>query len=320
MAVENDKIGVVREHRWIKAGEQRRRLEAEGCRGILDIGGSASRSDVVKMACQDRVFVLVHAFLLADPRARGRKGGMKADLAAVIKELGKRGAAVMDMETGLTTQAPEHRKAILAVSFAHIARSNQGLKSSLNGHKSRGRPRSWDDPAVRKVIWEEWHSNENKTNKQASERAGARLERYVSPNTMWKIVDEMRRAKGLKGKGASGRRPHSVAAKVAAIGTEDLNPPKAPPPKKGVVYFIKNGERDRVKIGFSSDHTVRLSTLQNASCDALTLLGTVPGNAKLEHRMHERFKAQRIHPRREWFRVEGALAKFLKTLSKPKRS
>lgn len=319
MVVENDKIGVVREHRWIKANEQRKRLDAEGCRGILDLGGSASRSDAVKMACQDRVFVLVHAFLLADPKARGKKGGMKADLAAIIKELDKRGATVKDMETGLTTQQPEHRKAILALSYAHIARSNQGLKSNLNGNRSKGRPRSWDDPAARKIIWDEWHSNENKTNKQASERASARLDRYVGPNTMWKVVDEMRRAKGLKGKGASGRRPHSITAKVAAIGTEDLNPPKQPI-RRGVVYFIKNGERDRVKIGFSSRHTVRLSTLQGASCDALTLLGTIPGNAKLEHKMHARFKAQRIHPRREWFRVEGALAKFIKTLPKPSKS
>jgi hypothetical protein len=318
MAVENDKIGVVRDHRWIKAGEQRKRLEAEGCRGVLDITSVASRSDIVKMACQDRVFVLVHAFLLADPRARGKKGGMKADLAAFIKEIDKRGAAVKDMETGLTTEQPEHRKAILALAYAHIARSNQGLKSNLNGARSKGRPRSWDDPAARKIIWDEWHSAENRTNKQASEKAGARLERYVSPNTMWKIVEAMRRAKGLEGKGASGRRPNSASSRVAAIGTEDLNPPKPPPPLKGVVYFLKNGERDRVKIGFSSRYSARHATLQGASCDDLTLLGTIPGNLKLERKMHTRFKAQRIHPRREWFRVEGALAKFLKTLSKPK--
>jgi hypothetical protein len=105
---------------------------------------------------------------------------------------------------------------------------------------------------------------------------------------------------------------------VAAIGTVDLNPPKPPPPLKGVVYFLKNGERDRVKIGFSSRYSARHATLQGASCDDLTLLGTIPGTLKSERKMHTRFKAQRIHPRREWFRVEGALAKFLKTLSKPK--
>jgi hypothetical protein len=158
MVVQNDKIGVVRDHRWIKASEQRKRLEAEGCRGILDFGGDASRSDVLKMACQGRVFVLVHAFLLAEPKARSKKGGLKADLAAVFKELGKRGAAVKDMETGLTTQTPEHTKAILAVSYAHIARSNQGLKSALNGAKSKGRPMASFTPMELKDAKASWRN------------------------------------------------------------------------------------------------------------------------------------------------------------------
>jgi hypothetical protein len=317
-----DTIGVIRDHRWVRAREQKRRLDESGARIIVELDGQGKVARQVTMDALARltregtVLKLVHAFFLADPKALRKRGGTKANFDATLKLLTeKRGGIVMDLETGLTTERPEHRKALVALSYAHIARSNQGLKSALNGERSRGRPRSWDDPAVRQVIWEEWHSSENKTNKQASERAGTRLGKYVSPNTMWRIVNEMRQVKGLKGKGASGRRPNSAAARVAEIGaSEPTIGPKAPPPARGVVYFVKNGERDRVKIGFSVRHSVRLSTLQGASPDALTLLGVIPGTMQLERKLHQRFKAYRV--KGEWFRVEGELANFLKTLPK----
>ena len=100
--------------------------------------------------------------------------------------------------------------------------------------------------------------------------------------------------------------------------------PNRPLPKarirRGVVYFIKNGNRNRVKIGFSEGHEKRLSSLQGGSPENLTLLGVIPGPAQLERRMHKKFAAQRIHPKREWFRIAGDLAKFLSTLSKTKRT
>ncbi len=69
-------------------------------------------------------------------------------------------------------------------------------------------------------------------------------------------------------------------------------------------------DRDRVKIGFSEGHKTRLASLQNASPDALKLIGVVPGSVQLERKMHARFKAYR--EKGEWFRIEGTLATFLK--------
>jgi hypothetical protein len=304
MVVENDKIGVVRDHRWIKASEQRKRLEAEGCRGILDIGGTATRADVVKMACHGRLFVLVYAFLLGEPKARSKKGGLKADLAAIFKELGKRGAAVKDMETGLTSQTPEHSKAILAVSYAHIARSNQGLKSNLNGAKSKGRPSVWSDPKVRKIIWDEWHSSEHKTNADAVKAAEARLERRVFMATMFRIVKEMRREKGIKDAGgASGRLPGNPAQRESGYR------------KRRRVYFMLCG--GKVKIGVATKVNGRLSAMQVSNPDKVELLTCVPGDETLEGQLHRRFA--KLHIRGEWFRYEGVLKKYVQSLPKCSR-
>jgi hypothetical protein len=326
MPVESDIIGVIRDHRWVEVGDQRKRLQAYGCRKMLDLSKGnelgAGQPDLLRLAGPGRTFVLVHAFLLADPKAMRKRGGMKASFDATLKAIEARGSVVRDLETGLTTETKEHRKAVVAVSHSHISRASRGERSALNGKMSQGRPPKWDNPEHRQVMWEEWHSTANRTNVDAAKEASRRIGKYVSPNTMWKTVKVMRAERGMKGKGASGRRPHSAAAALAAkVGSpsEAGRPPipKAPAPKQGVVYFIRNGVRDRVKIGFSENHKVRLSSLQGASPDALMLIGTLPGTVKFERRMHERFKAYR--EKGEWFRVEGKLATFLKTLRKPQK-
>lgn len=311
----------MRDHRWMTADAQAKRLE--GCRAILSLGGGrrlkeVTRAELAPLVRPGTMVLMVYPFLLAEPNARHKRGGLHADFDAALAQLvDKRGGHVRDVLTGASTETTEGRRAMTLLAYDQIARHNQGRRSADNGARSRGRPKLWEDPGVQKIIWEEWHSSENPTNTAASKAAGVRIGQYVSINTMWRIVKQMRAAKGLKGKGASGRRPNSTAAKVAAeIGSIDTAGPKPPPPRRGVVYFIQNGDQGRVKIGFSERHAFRLSTLQGATPDALTLIGTIPGNAKLEKKMHERFKEQRIHPRREWFRVEGKLAAFLKTLSK----
>lgn len=87
---------------------------------------------------------------------------------------------------------------------------------------------------------------------------------------------------------------------------------------RGVVYFLKNGASGRVKIGFSEQHRVRMTTLQGASPDDLSLIGVLPGTMKSEKRLQRRFAKYKI--RGEWYRVEGELAKFIKTLPKISKS
>lgn len=82
------------------------------------------------------------------------------------------------------------------------------------------------------------------------------------------------------------------------------------------VYFIQRGRKREVKIGAAYDVTSRFNSLKTSSPDDLRLIGAVAGNEKTEKELHDRFKRYWI--RREWFRLEGELAEFIKQLPKLK--
>ncbi len=84
--------------------------------------------------------------------------------------------------------------------------------------------------------------------------------------------------------------------------------------RPGHVYFLKNGRRKLIKIGFSSDHVSRIQNIQSSTPDHVKLLATLPGNRALEAELHKRFAKYRVQG--EWFRVEGALADYLERLRK----
>lgn len=311
MTGNNDTIGVVRKHRWLSEAAQRERLRAEKCRIIVELDGkkdACSREELEKLTRPGTVVVFVHAFFLADPKARRRKGGLKADFDNAIQRLvKKRGGILRDLESSLTTETAEHVKAIKALAYANISRSNRGLRSAANGSRSQGRPKDWIDPAERQIIWEEWHSALNTTNGQASDAATKRIGRYCSPNTMWRVVKQIRAEKGIGGKGASGRRPNVKALEVAQ-GTKRGH---------GYVYFCKNGRRKQVKIGFGVSYKDRIANLNVASPEDLKVLAVMPGDRKAEGELHTRFR--KYHIRGEWFKLEGDLADFIAALPKPSK-
>ena len=140
MKSQTDRIGVIREHRWFKAPEQHRRLEAAGCRGVVQLGkDGATMQDVVKMATGGRTFVFVRAFLAADPRHKHQRGGLMQSFDKLHAMLTKRGAEIEDLDAGVGSK---QLRALRAVVREDIARSNQGAKSALNGERSKGRPRA----------------------------------------------------------------------------------------------------------------------------------------------------------------------------------
>lgn len=297
-----DTIGVIRDHRWIKAAEQRKRLEAEKCRAIIEIGPKdVSQADFMRLATEGRTFVLAHAFLLADPLRRNQRGGLKASFNKTLATLEAKGSHVKDLETGLTTETKEHRRAIIALSHNHISRSNQGLRSNINGAKSKGRPPAWSDPKVRKVLWDEWHSTVHKTNAEAVAAAEARLGRKVWQATMYRVIKEMRREKGKPAaSGASGRLPGNPAMRANAYR-------KA----RRVYFMLCNG---KVKIGVATKVNGRLSAMQTGNPDEVKLLACTPGDEELEGKLHKRFK--RLHVRGEWFKYEGSLKDYIQSLPK----
>jgi hypothetical protein len=77
----------------------------------------------------------------------------------------------------------------------------------------------------------------------------------------------------------------------------------------GFVYFIRGESGGPIKIGYTTDITKRLNTLQTGYPDTLKLLALVPGSTKDELILHEEFTEYRM--RGEWFKpVEPLLEKI----------
>lgn len=154
MKTQTDRIGVIREHRWFKIPEQIKRLEAAGCRAVLQLGkNGATMQDVVRMATEGRTFVFVRAFLAADPRHKHQRGGLMQSFDKTHAAIMKRGGEIEDLDAGVGTK---QLRALRAVVRDDIARSNQGARSARNGALSKGRPKAnfapeqWKEA---KAIW-----------------------------------------------------------------------------------------------------------------------------------------------------------------------
>lgn len=80
----------------------------------------------------------------------------------------------------------------------------------------------------------------------------------------------------------------------------------------GYVYFIASRKQRIVKIGYSANPTMRLSTLQTSTPSKLELLATIEGDIQTERQLHQRFAAYRLNG--EWFRLTEELTSFIDSL------
>lgn len=71
---------------------------------------------------------------------------------------------------------------------------------------------------------------------------------------------------------------------------------------QGYVYIIHATGTNRIKLGFSNEPEKRLADLQTGSPFPLALIGTCPGSAKLERRLHSQLKDR--HRTGEWFEID----------------
>jgi hypothetical protein len=81
------------------------------------------------------------------------------------------------------------------------------------------------------------------------------------------------------------------------------------------VYFIEAVGLNVVKIGFARDITERIRKLAPGCPAPLRLLGTVPGDLKIEQHYHERLAAHRTHG--EWFKLCPALEAIISGIDAP---
>lgn len=77
----------------------------------------------------------------------------------------------------------------------------------------------------------------------------------------------------------------------------------------GSVYFIKNDEVDKVKIGFSNDPFARLGVLQVGSANRLRLIGIIAAPFAVEAILHSQFREGHSHG--EWFYDRGIISQYL---------
>ena len=193
MSTTEDTIGIARDHRWMRLAEQQKQLKACS-RVVMALGDQAGRNgrgyrldDVVRIIRPGTVVQLMYAFLLADHKtetSRLRRTAFDKALAAVEDRKG----IVRDVLTGLSTETKEKRRALVASTYDQISHSNRGFRSGENGARSKGRPKQWDAPEHRQIIWEEWHSNAHQTNTDAAKAASRRIGKYVNHYTMWLLT------------------------------------------------------------------------------------------------------------------------------------
>ena len=93
--------------------------------------------------------------------------------------------------------------------------------------------------------------------------------------------------------------------KVLRLRTVDDETWSAESDRMGCVYFIRDVDHDRVKVGYSRDAAARLRTLQTGSSGLLEIVGLVAAPQHVERVLHRDLAAYAI--RGEWFAAAGAL-------------
>jgi hypothetical protein len=82
----------------------------------------------------------------------------------------------------------------------------------------------------------------------------------------------------------------------------------------GTVYFIRDKERDSIKIGYSADPWRRLSELQVGNSTRLELIGIIAAEARVEKIVHEQLCEGHIGG--EWFWDRGVTSEWLMNMTR----
>jgi len=85
-----------------------------------------------------------------------------------------------------------------------------------------------------------------------------------------------------------------------------------------VVYVMHHVGQDCVKIGIAANVGIRRAQMQTGSPHPVSVLVETPGGADLERDLHEVFRHSRMEG--EWFRLSGAVSKFIVQMCSRKAS
>lgn len=116
---------------------QRKAMDAHSIKAVAE-GGRAGlvRAEFIRMVRPGTVVAVLHLHLLADPKCKRKKGGMRADLYKAIDAIEKRGGTIWELYTGLRTDNREGRDAMTRAAVETLARGRHKTERS----DKRGRP------------------------------------------------------------------------------------------------------------------------------------------------------------------------------------
>lgn len=165
----NDVIGFIRviPPRYAELG-QHKAMKDNGVENVIQEGGKkpkGTRSDLLRMRAPGRVMAIQHLFLFADPKAKHKRGGTRADLWKAIDAWEAHGGIFWELSTGLRSDDARERDEMMREAVEALAR---GRHKTDRGDK-RGRPKKQFTPeqlAKGKAVWE---SRKYKTWDEAAE-------------------------------------------------------------------------------------------------------------------------------------------------------
>lgn len=152
-----DVIGFIRVilPRYTEAA-QRKAMDANSIDRLIVEGGkrgAGSRADLLRMVRSGTVVAVQHVHLLADPKTKRQRGGVRSDLYTAIDAIEARGGTLWELYTGLRSDTREGRDAMTRAAVEALARGRHKTSRS----DKRGRPaKTWPENvlAKNKAVWE----------------------------------------------------------------------------------------------------------------------------------------------------------------------
>lgn len=82
-----------------------------------------------------------------------------------------------------------------------------------------------------------------------------------------------------------------------------------------MIYFIQEGNKGPVKIGYAIDPKARLKQLQTGNSEKLLILKVIPGDEQRESKIHG--SLEQFRKRGEWFFTTKEVLDFINKLDEP---
>lgn len=271
---------------------------------VHDEAGGGERDEWIKRTRPTEGAMVAGLFVIPEAARKGLRPS--ADYATAMQRIVRQAAIVVDAATGVTSDdGDKWDDAVRSAAHSTAAGRNltkrqaKQMRAKQIATQGPSVTTRWASPAMKSEFkrWQQhWRDQAFRNDTEAFEAMPDAIRQELKSTVTARRVFGRRRPYDP----SAGGRPSSKAV------VDDRKP------LDHKVYFIKRG--NHVKIGTSCRLNTRLSTLRTSTPHPLVLIGVIDGDTKVESAMHQRFAKYRV--RGEWFKLEGALAKYVAKLPK----